>query len=203
MSEISTSNTTDNLSNLNEEFSKLSISSQKSKKPKVGFNFDERMLLHKDTTNKHQECPERIMSIYLNLYLKNLVSSMTKIPSIESTESQILKVHSEAYLNSIKNLQFDLNGNIRDKNTSSHTLKEKDSYDNYATFESAKVASGSLINSVNYILENKVDYIFSIIRPPGHHADNSNCKGFCIFNSVAIALGCSSWRWYSKNFLWK
>ena len=188
MSEISTSNTTDNLSTLNEEFSKLSISSQKSKKPKVGFNFDERMLLHKDTTNKHQECPERIMSIYLNLYLKNLVSSMTKIPSIESTESQILKVHSEAYLNSIKNLQFDLNGNIRDKNTSSHTLKEKDSYDNYATFESAKVASGSLINSVNYILENKVDYIFSIIRPPGHHADNSNCKGFCIFNSVAIAV---------------
>jgi len=113
---------------------------------------------------------------------------MTKIPSIESTESQILKVHSEAYLNSIKNLQFDLNGNIRDKNTSSHTLKEKDSYDNYATFESAKLATGSLIEICKNILSKKIEHGYAIIRPPGHHADMSTARGFCIFNSVAIAV---------------
>ena len=116
---------------------------KKPKKPKVGYTFDERMLLHKDTTLKHQENPERLMSIYLNLYLKNLTNSLIKIPSIESSESEILKVHSSSYLNQIKNLQFDTNGNPRDKNTSSHTLKEKDLYDNYATFESAKIACGS------------------------------------------------------------
>ena len=54
------------------------------------------------------------------------------------------------------------------------------------TFESAKVSSCSLINSLNYILENKVDYIISIIRLPGHRLDNS--KGFCIFNSVDIIV---------------
>ena len=161
---------------------------KKPKKPKVGYTFDERMLLHKDTTLKHQENPERLMSIYLNLYLKNLTNSLIKIPSIESSESEILKVHSSSYLNQIKNLQFDTNGNPRDKNTSSHTLKEKDSYDNYATFESAKIACGSLINSINYILDKKIDYAFNIIRPPGHHADESNCKGFCIFNSIAIGV---------------
>ena len=98
-----------------------------------------------------------------NVYLKNLTNSLIKIPSIESSESEILKVHSSSYLNQIKNLQFDTNGNPRDKNTSSHTLKEKDSYDNYATFESAKIACGSLINSINYILDKKIDYAFNII----------------------------------------
>ena len=161
---------------------------KKAKKPKVGYTFDERMLLHKDITLKHQERPERLMSIYINLFIKNITNSLIKIPSTESSETEILKVHSSKYLNEIKNLQYDSNGNPRDKNTSSHTLKEKDSYDNYATFESAKVACGSLINSINYILDKKIDYAFNIIRPPGHHANENNCKGFCIFNSIAIGV---------------
>ena len=175
-------------SNINESSSLSAQSSKKIHKPKVGYTFDERMLLHKDITLKHQECPERLMSIYINLFLKNLTNSLIKIPSIESSENEILKVHSSSYLNEIKNLQYDSNGNPRDKNISSHTLKEKDSYDNYATFESAKVACGSLINSINYILDKKIDYAFNIIRPPGHHANQSNCKGFCIFNSIAIGV---------------
>jgi histone deacetylase 6 len=190
LSEITTNqNTSSNQnSNINESSSLSAQSSKKIHKPKVGYTFDERMLLHKDITLKHQECPERLMSIYINLFLKNLTNSLIKIPSIESSENEILKVHSSSYLNEIKNLQYDSNGNPRDKNISSHTLKEKDSYDNYATFESAKVACGSLINSINYILDKKIDYAFNIIRPPGHHANQSNCKGFCIFNSIAIGV---------------
>lgn len=38
-----------------------------------------------------------------------------------------------------------------------------------------KVASGELKNG------------FAVIRPPGHHAEESTAMGFCFFNSVAIA----------------
>ena len=38
-----------------------------------------------------------------------------------------------------------------------------------------KVASGDLKNG------------FAIVRPPGHHAETHQAKGFCYFNSVAIA----------------
>ncbi|NWU86426.1 HDAC5 deacetylase, partial [Onychorhynchus coronatus] len=38
-----------------------------------------------------------------------------------------------------------------------------------------KVAAGELKNG------------FAIIRPPGHHAEESTAMGFCFFNSVAIS----------------
>ncbi|NXS02571.1 HDAC5 deacetylase, partial [Oxylabes madagascariensis] len=28
---------------------------------------------------------------------------------------------------------------------------------------------------------------FAVIRPPGHHAEESTAMGFCFFNSVAIS----------------
>jgi acetoin utilization deacetylase AcuC-like enzyme len=45
------------------------------------------------------------------------------------------------------------------------------------------VGSGSLRNG------------FGLVRPPGHHAENSQALGFCFFNNVAIAA-----RQYQKHF---
>ena len=175
----------DSISELNKKIENLNISEsskKNSEKNKIGFCFDERMLLHKDVNHKHQECPERLMAIYINLVLKNIIPKLIRIPSIEASDEDILRVHSKEYLDQIKALQ------IENKNITNHTLKEKDSYDNYATYESAKVAAGSLINCVKHIINKTVKHCFAIIRPPGHHADKNNCKGFCIFNSVAVSI---------------
>ena len=175
----------DSINELNKKIENLNISEsniKKEEKIKIGFCFDERMLLHKDVNHKHQECPERLMTIYINLVLKNIIPKLIRIPSIEAIDEDILRVHSKEYLDQIKALQ------IENKNITNHTLKEKDSYDNYATYESAKIAAGSLINCVKQIINKTVKHCFAIIRPPGHHADKNNCKGFCIFNSVAISI---------------
>ena len=171
--------------NLNDDSSMVSIKSKsKSDKRKIGFCFDERMLLHRDSKHVHQECPERAMSVYINLVLKDLIPKLIRIQCEEAKEEDILRVHTQDYLDKIKSISQ----NSKDKNITNHNLSEKDSYDNYATFESASLASGGLISICKNILSKKLDHGYAIIRPPGHHADMSTAKGFCIFNSVAIAV---------------
>ena len=170
--------------NLNDQSSLSTKSKSKSNKRKIGFCFDERMLLHRDSKHVHQECPERAMSVYINLVLKELIQKLIRIPCEEAKEEDILRVHTKEYLDKIKSISE----NAKDKIVTNHNLSEKDSYDNYATFESASLASGSLISICKNILSKKIEHGYAIIRPPGHHADMSNAKGFCIFNSVAIAV---------------
>lgn len=170
--------------NINDESVLSTKSKSKNEKRKIGFCFDERMLLHRDSKHVHQECPERAMSVYINLVLKELTQKLVRIQCEEAKEEDILRVHTKEYIDKIK----EISENSKDKNVTNHNLSEKDSYDNYATFESASLATGGLISICKNILTKKIDHGYAIIRPPGHHADMSTAKGFCIFNSVAIAV---------------
>ena len=173
--------------NINDESSISSTATTtttKIKKKKIGFCFDERMLLHRDSKHIHQECPERAMSVYINLVLKEIINKLIRIQCEEASEEDILRVHTQEYIDKIKEISAN---NSKNKNITSHNLSEKDSYDNFATFESAKLAAGSLIEICKNVLSKKIDHGYAIIRPPGHHADMSTARGFCIFNSVAIA----------------
>ena len=37
------------------------------------------------------------------------------------------------------------------------------------------------------------------MRPPGHHADFSNCNGYCIYNNVAIASKYAQQKYSAKK----
>jgi len=180
---------TDAMENLNindtSSISTTTAATNKPKKRKVGFCFDERMLLHRDSKHVHQECPERAMSVYINLVLKELTNKLVRIQCEEAKEEDLLLVHTKEYIDKIKEIS---ENNSKNKNVTNHNLSEKDSYDNFATFESAKLATGSLIEICKNILSKKIEHGYAIIRPPGHHADMSTARGFCIFNSVAVAV---------------
>ena len=151
--------------NINDQstISMTSTTSNRSKKRKIGFCFDERMLLHRDSKHVHQECPERAMSVYINLVLKELTNKLVRIQCEEAKEEDLLLVHTQEYIDKIKEIS---ENNSKNKNITNHNLSEKDSYDNFATFESAKLASGSLIEICKNILSKKIEHGYAIIRPP-------------------------------------
>lgn len=55
------------------------------------------------------------------------------------------------------------------------------------TFECATIATGSVLEVVDDVLNGKSRSGVCIIRPPGHHAESDLPHGFCIFNNVAVA----------------
>jgi len=61
--------------------------------------------------------------------------------------------------------------------------------DTYVTPESYDVALLA-VGGVTQALEAALDYgpSFAFVRPPGHHADPGRGMGFCLFNSVAVAI---------------
>jgi acetoin utilization deacetylase AcuC-like enzyme len=49
-------------------------------------------------------------------------------------------------------------------------------------------AAGAAIAATDAVIAGEVDNAFCAIRPPGHHATPSTSMGFCLFNSVAVAV---------------
>ncbi|XP_064447420.1 histone deacetylase 7 isoform X4 [Mirounga angustirostris] len=51
----------------------------------------------------------------------------------------------------------------------------------------ARWAAGSVTDLAFKVASRELKNGFAVVRPPGHHADQSTAMGFCFFNSVAIA----------------
>jgi acetoin utilization deacetylase AcuC-like enzyme len=59
---------------------------------------------------------------------------------------------------------------------------------NKHSWNAAMRAAGAAVAATDAVMAGEVDNAFCAIRPPGHHATPSTSMGFCIFNSVAIAV---------------
>ena len=54
------------------------------------------------------------------------------------------------------------------------------------TWPTALLAAGGFLESLDRVMEGTVRNAFSLVRPPGHHAEASRAMGFCFFNNAAI-----------------
>ena len=51
----------------------------------------------------------------------------------------------------------------------------------------AALSAGGAIEACRAVMLGKVKNVFAVIRPPGHHAEREDVKGFCFFDNVSIA----------------
>ena len=55
------------------------------------------------------------------------------------------------------------------------------------SYEIARLAAGGVIEAVDAVLAGRLDNAYSLVRPPGHHAERDRGMGFCLFNNIAVA----------------
>jgi acetoin utilization deacetylase AcuC-like enzyme len=104
------------------------------------------------------------------------LSSLLTIAPRPAEEDEITLIHTRSYFDEIKETagkeRVDLDP---DTSTSARS------------FEAALLAAGGLLKAADMVISGKIRNGFALVRPPGHHAEASQARGFCIFNNVAVA----------------
>jgi acetoin utilization deacetylase AcuC-like enzyme len=139
----------------------------------------------------HPECPERLQSIQAYLKNKGFENRYTLITPEPASEQVVELVHTKEYVQSIANLA----------GIEHEVLDIGDTIINEYSVEAAFRAAGAAEKAVELIFNEGYDKVFCAVRPPGHHAEFNQARGFCIFNNIAISARLAQKNKYAKKIL--
>ncbi len=136
------------------------------------------------------ENPKRIQALYSNI-LSNFRNKFYFFTPREASMQDIIAVHSSFYLEQLWE----------------HAEKEdpfsydQDTYLMKESFSTAQLAAGGCLEMADCIMADEINYGFSLIRPPGHHAETGRGMGFCILNNAGITAKYLQQRYHLSRIL--
>jgi len=134
---------------------------------------------------KYPEHPGRLASIMELLAREPIPGVLFEAGAVASRE-HLSRVHTTNFLDAIDGL--------RGQNA---WLDVDTTAVSPGSVEAAEVAAGTSIAAVEAVVQGRAKSAFALVRPPGHHAEPTRARGFCLLNNVAVAathaqsvLGC-------------
>lgn len=147
---------------------------------KVGYVYDERMLLHQ--APGQFEIPERIIYINNELKKRGYLNLLTQVDASIITKEELCLAHDEKYVDYMFHLFTLSEAQIK------AALSKMDSmFGNQHSLLGARVAAGSTLNLMKSILSGEVRHGVANVRSPGHHCFTNRSGGFCFFNNAIIS----------------
>jgi acetoin utilization deacetylase AcuC-like enzyme len=92
-----------------------------------------------------------------------------------ATDEQLARVHDAAYLQRIA------------QTAGRALVLDPDTYTSSESHEIARLAAGAAVDAVERVMRGDHQRVLALVRPPGHHAEQTRAMGFCVYNNVAVA----------------
>jgi len=119
----------------------------------------------------HPEGPERLTAVLDALD----ALAVTPVRPRPATGAEVRRVHDGSYVDAIDALRGRSGWLDHDTGLAPGSV------------DAAYLAAGACVEAVEAVFGGDVRRAFSLVRPPGHHAEPGRAMGFCLFNNVAIA----------------
>ncbi len=127
-------------------------------------------------TGSHPECPERITALERALSQAGKFDDRGVYAPRLAPVDAVTAVHLPALVELVQGTAERGGGWL-----------DPDTYVSPDSYEVALLAAGGAMEAVDLVLAGNERRVFSLSRPPGHHAEPARAMGFCLFNNVAIA----------------
>lgn len=167
---------------------------------RTGFVFDERYLAHDTGTEERVEMRDGAFelspephpsSVAITRRIKEfldgsgLTARMQPVAARAASEDEIAVYHTRDYIAGIRTLSE--RGPVKGPLLMPWGEVDEDTVLSPGSFEAALYAVGGALNAVDAVIEDHVQNIYALLRPPCHHATSNQALGFCIFNNTVLA----------------
>jgi acetoin utilization deacetylase AcuC-like enzyme len=137
------------------------------------FYYDPVFLDH--DTGPHPENAGRLRAVLERLNESDADAACTKPVWPVATRDQLQHVHADDTIDEIEAFANNGGGRI-----------EQDTMVSAKSFTAARTAAGAACDAVRRVVAGEDKTAFGLVRPPGHHALQSQPMGFCLFNNIAV-----------------
>jgi acetoin utilization deacetylase AcuC-like enzyme len=124
----------------------------------------------------HIESPDGKRRIRNLVEVSGLMDRLVQLKPRVATEDEVLRLHTREYMDRIKEASASRGGEAGEETPFGH-----------GSYDIAMLAAGGCLTAVEAVLDGKVDNAYALVRPPGHHAEKDQGRGFCIFGNTALA----------------
>jgi acetoin utilization deacetylase AcuC-like enzyme len=136
---------------------------------------DRRMIDHK-VPDRHPERPERLQMILRHLERTGYLAACPAGTVRAATDDELARVHTAEYRN-----------RLADRESSGGGMLDPDTWVFRGSNLAARLAVGSGIEAVRFVLGEPGRRALCLVRPPGHHALPGTSMGFCVYANIALA----------------
>ena len=110
--------------------------------------------------------------------VSGLLDTLVRIPAREVEAEDLLRVHTSGHVDRIREQSERAGG---------------DAGDGFSPFgrggyDLARLAAGGTLAAAEAVLDGVVDNAYALVRPPGHHAEPDQGRGYCLFANVPVAI---------------